>query len=293
MDAASALEALTGLSHGAARQLVDLRFAIAPEVDALLDRMHEMLRSLAIATTSTPVRTAGEVRGPVLWSETVAARASSPGAGGVFVCATPSKAYDTEENRVLVHALVKIRDAARAADPAAQPVGPEDALRRARHNGTRAVRAMEHRTLAAVSRARPDGRAMRKARSGSKARSYRSAVAALERCADPLTGDEVHVLADARSRRQHGVVLALLDALGGRPHVELGTIHAGPLRYRRRLDGAPAIALGDLVLDVPERPDADPVAAEAALVAAAGGRPALLVQRPADIQRALRLCRLG
>ena len=35
----------------------------------------------------------------------MAARAASPGAGGVFICASPVKAYDTDENQVLVAAL--------------------------------------------------------------------------------------------------------------------------------------------------------------------------------------------
>ena len=41
----------------------------------------------------------------MLWSETASARASSFGDGGLFVCTTPSQAYDTDENRVLVPAL--------------------------------------------------------------------------------------------------------------------------------------------------------------------------------------------
>src|SRR5688572_17819644 len=112
-DAVSAVEALTALYPTTARQLVGMCLATSREADALLDRMHEIVRSLSIATTTVPVRHEGEVRGPILWSETVAARSASPGAGNVFVCASPVKAYDTDQNRVLRFALSRVRDAAR------------------------------------------------------------------------------------------------------------------------------------------------------------------------------------
>ena len=109
------------------------------------------------------------------------------GAGNVFICASPAKAYDTDENQVLVHALGAIRDAARAADPTGHSHGDDDVIRHARYNGTRAIRALDHRTLASVRhrRARPRGR-MQKARAGMRARNYRTAVAVIERRADPV-----------------------------------------------------------------------------------------------------------
>lgn len=303
-DPIGALEAFSGMVPSAAHHLVDLRFITSAEVDAMLDRMHETLRALAIATTSSPTRSVGEVRGPVLWSETVAARAASPGAHDVYICSSPVKAYDTEENRVLVHALLRVRDAARTADPAIHPTGPEEELRRARHNGTRAIRALEHRTLASVSKTRPDGRAMRKARSGAKARSYRSAVAVLARAAEPVSADEVLEHCDEHTQRQHGIVLALLDRLqsGGRVgaahlRVENGTLRAGPLRYvhRHRADaeGVYGIMLGNLLLDAPDDTgDFDPVGAEIALFERSAGRPSLVVHSATDIERAIRLTQL-
>src|SRR4051812_15670763 len=168
-DSAHALEALLGMPHATARYLVAVRLATCRETDGLLDRMHEIVRSLAIATTVSPVRTAGDIRGPVLWSETVAARSASPGANGVFVCASPSKAYDTDENKVLVHALSKIRDTARGFEGASLVHSDDPSLRRARHNVVKAIRFLEHRTLSGVPRERPNGRAIQKARQGSKA----------------------------------------------------------------------------------------------------------------------------
>ena len=52
-----------------------------------------------------PIRSRGEVRGPVLWSETMSARPPSFGDPDLFVCTSPQRDYDTAENRVLVRAL--------------------------------------------------------------------------------------------------------------------------------------------------------------------------------------------
>jgi hypothetical protein len=295
VDPAGAIEALAGVAPGRARQLVDLGLVTSPEVDRLLDRMHETLRSLAIATTASPVRSVGEIRGPVLWSETVAARSASPGAGDVFICASPVKAYDTDENRVLVHALVRIRSAARTADPTAQAAGPDEVLRRARYNGTRAIRALEHRTLASVSRAKPDGRAMRKARTGSKARSYRTAVAVLERAGEPVDVAQVVEHCDEHTRAQHHALLTLLDRLAPDAplHLDAGMLRAGPVHYLHRhrpeTNGLSGILLGNLLVDVPDDLDADPVQAEADLLARSHGHPSLVLHSPTDIERALRL----
>src|SRR5581483_8886610 len=297
MDPAAAVEAVCGLHPGAAQQLVGARLATSREADHLLDRVHEIVRSLAVATTSSPTRSEGEVRGPVLWSETAAARSASPGAGGVFICASPVKAYDTDENRVLVHALRLIRDAARAADPTGHSHGDDDVVRRARFNGTRAIRALEHRTLASVRATRPNGRAVQKARSGLRARNYRAAVALLERSRDPVDGRLVATQCDERVQRQHGVLLALADRLGARRfHVDGATLRAGALRYvprHRARAGEPyGILLGPLLLDVPEPGRAGGVAmAEVDLVARSEGHPVLLVTGPHDVERALRLTR--
>lgn len=297
-DPVAALESLVGLTPGHARQLVDLDVVTCAETDELLDRMHDTLRALAIATTTRPIRSVGEIRGPVLWAETVAARSASPGAGDTYICVSPVKAYDTDENRVLVHALLSIRNAARIADPAVHTDAPEDVLRRARYNGTRAIRALEHRTLASVSRTRPDGRAMRKARTGSKARSYRNAVAVLERAGDPVASDELDGLCDERTRSQHGLLLALLDRLAPAEFLRLdaGLLRGGPIRYvhpsRAEPGGLSGMLVGDLLVDLPDRDGLDPVQAEAELVARSHGHPALVVHSPNDIERAVRLASL-
>jgi hypothetical protein len=292
-DSAHALEALLGMPHATARYLVSVRLATSRETDNLLDRMHDIVRSLAIATTVSPVRTAGDIRGPVLWSETVAARSSSPGANGVFVCASPTKAYDTDENKVLVHALLKIRDTARGFEGATIVRSDDPSLRRARHNVVKAVRFLEHRTLAGVPRERPNGRAIQKARQGSKARTYRLAVEMLDRAAMPVDPEEAAALGDPHSDRQHQLVLDLAERLGvNRFRIDRSLLQAGPISYvpsgRARPDGLHGILVGDVLLDVaPERTGM--IEAERQLEERSGGRSWLLVRSGDDIGPALRL----
>src|SRR4051812_32350716 len=234
-EPAGALHALTGVHPNAARQLVALRLAGSPEADTLLDNMHEIVRSMAISTTSHPVRTLGDVRGPILWSATIAARTASPGAAGVLICSSPMKAYDTPENRVLSHALARIYNAAHAIErnPAEAVAGALS--RRARHNGTRAARALEHRTLAGLERAKPNARAMRRARSGPKRRHYQHAVALLERAGDPVPSAVTAATTPPRVPRQHGLLLALIERLGpvaATLQMDDGGLLSGPIRYR-------------------------------------------------------------
>src|SRR4051794_21795093 len=294
-DAAAAVEALTGLHATHARQLVGMRLATSHEADVLLDRMHEIVRSLSIATTSSPSRCDGEVRGPIMWSETMAARSSSPGAGNVFICASPVKAYDTDENRVLRHALSKVRLAARDADNSAMPVLDDDVIRRARHNGARAIRALEHRTLASVSKNKPTGRAVQKARTGVRARTYQPAVALLERVAAPITGEEVAEFCDDHTRRQHGLLLALADRLKFGPFFVNGTwLSNKGLRYvhrHRATEGQPyGVLLRNLLLDVPDPANGvDKQRAERNLAERSHGHPILVVTGPADVDLAIRL----
>src|SRR5690606_2786120 len=74
-----AAEALLGLRQGNARQLLAVAMATSREAEALLDGVPTVLRSLQVSTTKKPIRCEGEIRGPVMWSETMAARSASPG----------------------------------------------------------------------------------------------------------------------------------------------------------------------------------------------------------------------
>jgi hypothetical protein len=232
-------DALVGLRPANARQLLAVALAASDEADELLERLPTVLRSLSVSTASQTVRCEGELRGPVLWSETMAARSASPGAGGVYICASPVKAYDTDENRVLVAALSRILRAARAAE------SPEEArhppltydLRHARHNGELTRRALEHRSLQAVSRVAPNGRMVQKARTGSKASVFRTAVALLNRSWAEVGADDLAPFVDERTRAEHQLaadvvdVLIAHDRLHDRLHLEEGIVVSGPFAY--------------------------------------------------------------
>src|SRR5215211_5671254 len=84
-DVVEMVDAVLGLSPNVARQLAGTMLATSPEAESLL---------VAMSTTSSPERCRGELRGPVLWSETMSARSSSSGNQDVFICSSPQRAYD-------------------------------------------------------------------------------------------------------------------------------------------------------------------------------------------------------
>ena len=182
-------------------------------------------------------------------------------------------------------------------DPTGHSHGDDEVVRRARYNGTRAIRALEHRTMAAVTKARPSGRAVQKARTGTRARSYRPAVALLERSFEPIDAEAVAERCDDHTRRQHGLLLALADRLQLGPFRVTGPLlENGPLRYVHRHragdDEMYGVLLGTLLLDVPDPANGiDRVQAERNLTARAHGHPILIVTGPEDIDRAIRLTR--
>jgi hypothetical protein len=222
VDPIAAADVLVGLRPGNARQLLAVALATSTEAEALLDGLPIVLRSLSVSTTARPIRCEGEIRGPVLWSETMAARSASPGAGGVFICASPMKAYDTDENRVLVSGLSRIVRAARAADaPLGGPHSPQlSDLRRSRINGERARRALEHRSLQSVGRGPVTGRMVSKARTGTKASVFRTAVALLQRSWTEVGADDLAPFVDERTWAEHTLAADVVDVLESRGELD-------------------------------------------------------------------------
>lgn len=298
-DPARAVAALLGIPRRAAQHVVGVELATSAEAEALLDAMPHILRSLAIATTDQPVRCYGELRGPVLWSETMSARSASAGDPGLFVCATTTKAYDTQENRVLKGALAAIAAAGRAVEPRAESVDGDHG-RRARLNGQRANRQLEHQSLAAVPVTRLTPRSLQRTRAGSRRTTYGPALALLRRAAEPVSAARLTAIADARTRAQHDLfaaTLAQLEAVAG-PLPPLRTAHgglvAGPITYHhpgRTLDDhqTDGITVGQVLLDVPDPLGTDPGAALGYLRARAEGRTAVLATGPEDVERAIAL----
>ena len=158
----------------------------------------------------------------------LSARASSFGDEGLFVCKTPARAYDIDENRVLVAALAMIRDAALVAEHNRPRAGVDEVIRGPAQR-QRGQPRIEHRRSPRVTRDRPTARAI-KAHPG-RARDYQPAVS-VDR-------------GERRSRRRRprwspvrraraassGVLLALADRLRAHRRVHGATLRAGALRY--------------------------------------------------------------
>jgi len=98
---------LTGLSPRALDTLRHLRLLLSDEVALFVDETLPELLRRARATTARRVEVGrGPVRGPVLWSATVAARARAGGAApGLYAASTAHKHLDTPEMCVLTRLL--------------------------------------------------------------------------------------------------------------------------------------------------------------------------------------------
>lgn len=299
-DVVLTVSALVGLPPKELAQMVGADVATSVEAAALLEAMPHTMRSLATSLQTQTERCIGSIRGPVLWSETMSARASSFGDEGLFVCKTPSRAYDIDENRVLVAALDTIREAAHATEHNTDR-GLEDPLvRAARRSGNEASRFIDHPSLASVTRERPKPRALKRTRSGKHRKSYQPALDMLERASNPLDVDAVRGLCDERTRAQHAVLIGLVERLEQRGgtrlppfRVERGALFSGPVQYyhaprlgdRTHLSG---IVVGQLLVDVPDRlHDPNRTRTEATLAARSGGRAAMVVMDDADLDVAV------
>lgn len=247
--------ALLGLSPSVTRQLLGAVLATSPEAKALLAAMPVVLRSLAIATTDRPQRCHGEIRGPVLWAETISARSASAGDTELFVCATTTRAYDTDQNRVLAAALELVRVAGRQGDSSVD----DAVVRRAHHNSHQAARFLDHQALAMVEVTRPSARALRRTRAGSRRHSYRPALDLLRRAGEPLGAELLHAFADERTRAQHDLLASVLQRVEARTgdtpalRSDRGGLTSGMVTFR--LDGPGPVRIGPLALDVPESAD--------------------------------------
>ena len=293
------VDALLGLSPDLARQLAGTLVTTSPEAEQLLEEMPGLLRSLRTSVSAHLELCRGELRGPVQWSETMSARASTFGADDVFVCAAAQRAYDIDENRILAAALRAIVDAAHDVESVSESEYDDGALRRARHNGRMARRYLDHRTLSQVRADKISARALRRTRVGKGTKRYLSAIAMYERAAEPIGADDLIPFCDRRTRLQHALLLRIIRDIERRGmtipalRTEAGSIFAGPVEYvhpRRRGDRSRlhGILIGELLIDVPDRPrDTNRERAQSVLEERSHGHPCRVVLEAAEIPRAV------
>jgi hypothetical protein len=293
------VDALFGLSPEVVHQLAAMTLCTSDEARALLHGMPNLVRSLTTSVQATAARSRGEIRGPVLWSETISARAASFGDPDLFVCTTPQRDYDTAENRVLVHALSVLGDAGRTIEHVGEHDDP--ILRAARDHGRAARRYLEHPVLAQIPTERPRPRAVKRARGGKSAVRYRPALDVLERAAEPLDVADLLPYCDRRTRLQHDVLHAVLEDLEHRGlrvpalRAEAGALLAGPVTYihPRRVSGPErlhGVLVGDVLVDVPERArETNRARALSELAARSHGRTAVLVTGVSEVPAAVDL----
>lgn len=240
LDPWRAAEAVLGISFSAARMMTSALHVTSPEAEDLLDAMPHLVRSLAISSAVGLELCQGDVRGPIQWSETMSARANSAGDPNVFVCASPMRAYDTPENRVLVAALLSISNAARQVDVGSLRSRDTPLARRIRDNGNMARRYLDHRALTNVPRVRPSARDRKRTRSGNRRRQYAPAMAVLDVVTEPLTADELELVADERTAAEHAVAVMAIAELRLRGYdipaarIRDHAVVAGPLTYVHR-----------------------------------------------------------
>jgi hypothetical protein len=248
------------MRHASTCALSGAFHATSPEVIALLFRMPVVLRSLGVATTNRPERCHGEIRGPVLWNETMSARGATAGATDVFVCTTTARAYDTPENRILVCALHSIVDAAhgveRGAFPASVAHATADLARHARRNASLAVRYLDHRALSGVQHQKPTPKEVARVRASKRARTYLPGLAVLERAELSLGPLDVEALSDDATRAEHMTLADVFDTLERQGHafavfVRRGAITGGPVTYVHPSHPLRPARSGIRVADVP------------------------------------------
>jgi hypothetical protein len=308
-DPAATAEALLGLPAEVIARLVGVLVATCAEAETLLASMPGTLRHLKTSIGANHERCVGGLRGPVQWSETIAAQASSLGNTDVYVCAAPHRAYDIDQNQVLVTALRAVARAGKSVDDAEDQVPGDAGVTRARDNARAARRHLDHRFLNQVRVAgRLSPRAVKRTRGGKSNQVYGPALAMLNRVAEPLTLEELLPYCDRRTRRQHELVLAVIQELERRGlripalRAESGSLFAGPVEYRhprQRGDrtGIHGVIVGDLLVDIPEQLEqTDRAAAQDQLDQRMGGRRRTLIvmdlaEIPAVVDRAITTAR--
>ncbi len=218
-----------------------LSLAASTEAVRFLDGMELRVRTLTSTVSTETQRCNGSVRGPILWSETITARANALGNDDVFVCLTSKRSYDTVENRVIVDALDSVGRAGPALrSPTGARVAPADAERIAAV-ATEATSWRHHPRLAGIRGGRLRGKELARLRAGHRIARLAPVMAVRERVAEPFRSEDVAGLAGQATRRLHRFVeevtceLQRRDLISGRWSIADGGLWSQALCFRHPL----------------------------------------------------------
>lgn len=103
-DLAPVAEDVFRLPRGEMRRLGATHVALRPETREMLGVSERLLRELPSTVRRVEVEASGSVRPPISWSQTFTTRARTR-RGGVFICRSPLRQYDTALARMLRLAL--------------------------------------------------------------------------------------------------------------------------------------------------------------------------------------------
>lgn len=205
--------ALTGADPERLAGAAAISLAGSPEASRLVEEMGTRIRMLNTTVTSHTERCEYSVRGPVLWSETLTARANSLGSEDVFICATSHRTFDTVENRVLVAALDAIAAAGRALQgPLRDRLAAGEAERIA-EVAEQARRWRRNPRLERLRAGRITTRDIARVRGGHRLSRMAPVLAVRDRAAEPFTPDDVGRLADPGTRVLHRFAATVLRGL--------------------------------------------------------------------------------
>ncbi len=205
--------ALTGIDVATLADATAIALAASDEATALLDGMELRLRTLPTTVSTSAERCVSSVRGPIMWAETITARANALGNDDVFVCMTTGRSFDTIENRLLVEALESIAAASKALrGPTGDRVDPADAGRIDAVAQEAAKWRREDR-LADVQPRRLTGRSAARLRGGHRRAKMEPVLAVRRRAREPFRPDDVLGLTDVWTRSLHRTVVRVMDAL--------------------------------------------------------------------------------
>ncbi len=241
--------ALTGMDPLVLRNFVSISLAASREATELLAHMEFLFRTLTTTIATESERCVLSVRGPVLWSETITARANALGNEDVFVCGASSRSFDTVENRVLVEALEDIARARKVLrNPDLVTSLSEDVQRRAAVAAEEAAAWRNGPRLSEVSGRRLSSRDVTRMKGSRRLARMATVMALRERHAEPFAVDDVIAMSDPWTRELHDFALWVVSEVAD--HIRLparltyfeGGIWTGPISFRHpaAAGGAPA-----------------------------------------------------